>query len=85
MPAPNNPFKSAIHAGEMQIGCWLGLAEPYLAEISGSAGFDWVVVDCGVFYAFEFGSNVRLVFGSIFVVCLLFVICYLLFVICYLF
>ncbi len=45
MPAPKNPFKAAIHAGEMQIGCWLGLAEHYLAEISGSTGFDWVVVD----------------------------------------
>ncbi len=45
MPAPKNTFKAAIYAGEMQIGCWLGLAEPYLAEISGSAGFDWVVVD----------------------------------------
>ncbi|GLQ35172.1 2,4-dihydroxyhept-2-ene-1,7-dioic acid aldolase [Amylibacter marinus] len=45
MQIPKNPFKAAIHAGEMQTGCWLGLAEPYLAEISGSAGFDWVVVD----------------------------------------
>jgi 4-hydroxy-2-oxoheptanedioate aldolase len=45
MPAPHNPFKAAIGRGEMQIGAWLGLAEPYLAEISGSAGFDWVVVD----------------------------------------
>lgn len=45
MPAPHNPFKAALKAGDMQIGCWLGLAEPYLAEISGSAGFDWVVVD----------------------------------------
>lgn len=45
MPAPHNPFKAAIAKGEMQLGCWLGLAEPYLAEISGAAGFDWVVVD----------------------------------------
>ena len=45
MPAPRNPFKAAIAAGEVQIGCWLGLADPYVAEISAGAGFDWVVVD----------------------------------------
>ena len=45
MPAPKNSFKAALKAHEMQTGCWLGLADPYLAEISGSAGFDWVVVD----------------------------------------
>jgi len=45
MPAKKNPFKAALKSREMQIGCWLGLAQPYLAEISGSAGFDWVVVD----------------------------------------
>ncbi|MDE0984738.1 MAG: HpcH/HpaI aldolase/citrate lyase family protein [Yoonia sp.] len=45
MPAPKNSFKAAIQSGQMQIGCWLGLADPYIAEISGSAGFDWVVID----------------------------------------
>ncbi|MCH2164404.1 MAG: HpcH/HpaI aldolase/citrate lyase family protein [Marinovum sp.] len=45
MPAPHNPFKAALAKGELQIGCWLGLAEPYVAEISAGAGFDWVVVD----------------------------------------
>lgn len=45
MPAPHNPFKAAIRSGEMQIGCWLGMADPYLAEISAGAGFDWVGVD----------------------------------------
>lgn len=45
MPAPKNPFKHAIAKGELQLGCWLGLADPYIAEISASAGFDWVVVD----------------------------------------
>lgn len=44
MPVHKKPFKAAIHAGEMQIGCWLGLAEPYLVEISGSAGFDWILI-----------------------------------------
>ncbi|MCT4554052.1 MAG: aldolase/citrate lyase family protein [Pelagimonas sp.] len=45
MPAPHNPFKAALKAGQLQLGCWLGLADPYIAEISGSAGFDWLVVD----------------------------------------
>ena len=37
MPAPHNPFKAAIAKGELQIGCWLGLADAYVAEISASA------------------------------------------------
>jgi len=45
MPAPHNPFKFALSQNNMQLGCWLGLAEPYLAEISGTAGFDWLVLD----------------------------------------
>ncbi|MEM9578867.1 MAG: HpcH/HpaI aldolase/citrate lyase family protein [Pseudomonadota bacterium] len=45
MPAPHNPFKAALHRGTLQVGCWLGLADAYVAEISASAGFDWVVVD----------------------------------------
>ncbi|MGX9355070.1 aldolase/citrate lyase family protein [Roseobacteraceae bacterium S113] len=45
MPAPHNPFKAALARGELQLGCWLGLADPYVAEISAGAGFDWVVVD----------------------------------------
>lgn len=45
MPAPPNPFKQALGRSELQIGCWLGLADPYVAEISASAGFDWLLVD----------------------------------------
>lgn len=45
MPAPHNPFKHAIAAGQLQIGCWLGLADSYLAEISAGAGFDWLLLD----------------------------------------
>ncbi len=45
MPAPYNSFKHSIKAGKLQLGCWLGLADTYSAEISASAGFDWVVVD----------------------------------------
>ncbi len=45
MPAPVNPFKHAIASGQLQLGCWLGLADPYIAEISAGAGFDWLLVD----------------------------------------
>ena len=45
MPAPHNPFKKALAAGELQLGCWLGLADPYVAEISATAGFDWLLID----------------------------------------
>ncbi|MGB1209653.1 MAG: aldolase/citrate lyase family protein [Paracoccaceae bacterium] len=45
MPAPHNPFKQAIATGRLQLGCWLGLADPYVAEISAGAGFDWLLID----------------------------------------
>lgn len=45
MSAPANPFKLALARGEAQIGCWMSLAEPTCAEIMGTAGFDWLVVD----------------------------------------
>ena len=45
MPAPHNPFKNALKNGELQLGCWLGLADPYIAEISAGAGFDWLLLD----------------------------------------
>ncbi|WP_461404422.1 HpcH/HpaI aldolase family protein [Falsiruegeria mediterranea] len=45
MSAPANPFKQALARGETQIGCWMSLAEPACAEIMGTAGFDWLVVD----------------------------------------
>lgn len=45
MPAPHNPFKAALKKRELQIGCWLGLADPYVAEVSASAGFDWLTID----------------------------------------
>ncbi len=45
MPAPTNNFKSAINSGTLQVGCWLGLADPYVAEISAKAGFDWLLID----------------------------------------
>ncbi|MEM7061019.1 MAG: HpcH/HpaI aldolase/citrate lyase family protein [Pseudomonadota bacterium] len=45
MPAPQNTFKAEISKGELQLGCWIGLAEPYIAEISAGAGFDWLLID----------------------------------------
>lgn len=40
-----NRFKAALAEGRVQIGCWLGLADGYAAEIAGEAGFDWLVID----------------------------------------
>jgi 4-hydroxy-2-oxoheptanedioate aldolase len=45
MPAPINPFKAALKRGEIQWGCWLGLAAHSASEIMGTAGFDWLVID----------------------------------------
>ena len=40
-----NPFKKALAAKEPQVGLWLSMADPYLAEVSATAGFDWLLVD----------------------------------------
>lgn len=45
MPAPMNPLKKALNAGDTTFGCWLGLADPTAAEILGLAGFDWLLLD----------------------------------------
>ena len=45
MPAPKNSFKQALADGQRQIGCWMSFAEPAVAEIMGTCGFDWLVVD----------------------------------------
>ncbi len=44
MPA-HNPFKAALAARQAQIGLWLSMATPYLAEVSATAGFDWLLID----------------------------------------
>ncbi|ASP34213.1 aldolase/citrate lyase family protein [Labrenzia sp. VG12] len=46
MPAPVNAFKAALKNNDVQMGCWVGLADPYVAEITASAGFDWLLIDC---------------------------------------
>ncbi|UWQ45344.1 HpcH/HpaI aldolase/citrate lyase family protein [Leisingera aquaemixtae] len=45
MPAPKNTFKQALSQGKRQIGCWMSFAEASTAEIMGTCGFDWLVID----------------------------------------
>ena len=45
MPA-NNPFKTALAAGQPRIGLWLSMADPYLAEAAATCGYDWLLIDC---------------------------------------
>ncbi|MCL2656239.1 MAG: HpcH/HpaI aldolase/citrate lyase family protein [Betaproteobacteria bacterium] len=45
MQMPLNAFKRALHAGETQIGAFLGMCDPYAAEIMATAGFDWLMID----------------------------------------
>ncbi|OJA73638.1 2,4-dihydroxyhept-2-ene-1,7-dioic acid aldolase [Burkholderia ubonensis] len=45
MQMPSNPFKAALARGDAQIGLWLGLANPYSAEVVAGAGFDWLLID----------------------------------------
>ncbi len=40
-----NPFKAALAAKNAQVGLWLSMADPYLAEVSATAGFDWLLID----------------------------------------
>jgi 4-hydroxy-2-oxoheptanedioate aldolase len=45
MRTPANPFKQALASPGAQIGLWLGLADPYAAELCATAGFDWLLID----------------------------------------
>ncbi|MGZ5097805.1 MAG: aldolase/citrate lyase family protein, partial [Usitatibacter sp.] len=45
MDLPVNQFKSAIKAGQQQIGLWVSLANAYSTEIVAGAGFDWLLID----------------------------------------
>jgi 4-hydroxy-2-oxoheptanedioate aldolase len=42
---PRNAFKRALAAREPQIGLFLGMAEPYVADLVGGTGFDWLLID----------------------------------------
>jgi 4-hydroxy-2-oxoheptanedioate aldolase len=45
MPAPQNHLKRRLAAGETTFGCWLGMADPYAAEMAATCGFDWLLID----------------------------------------
>ncbi len=45
MPAPTNTLKQRFAAGDTTFGCWLSFAETAPAEVMGTAGFDWLVID----------------------------------------
>ncbi|GCL62886.1 4-hydroxy-2-oxoheptanedioate aldolase [Pseudaquabacterium pictum] len=45
MRTPANTFKQALTAPGARIGLWLGLADPYAAELCATAGFDWLLID----------------------------------------
>lgn len=45
MPAITNPFKRMLKNRHRAIGCWLGFGEAQCAEMLGTAGFDWLVID----------------------------------------
>ncbi|MEX0317895.1 MAG: HpcH/HpaI aldolase/citrate lyase family protein [Ruegeria sp.] len=45
MAAPTNTFKQALKRGDRLIGCWMSFAESNTAEIMGTTGFDWLVID----------------------------------------
>ena len=45
MPAPQNHLKRRLASGETLYGCWLGMADPYVAEMASTCGFDWLLID----------------------------------------
>lgn len=45
MELPVNRFKHAIQAGQQQVGLWVSLASPYVAETVAGSGFDWLLLD----------------------------------------
>lgn len=45
MPAPTNTMKARMQAGETTFGSWVSFGEPGAAEVMGTAGFDWLLVD----------------------------------------
>ena len=45
MELPKNRFKSALQAGQAQIGLWSSLSSSYTVEVIAGAGFDWLLLD----------------------------------------
>jgi 4-hydroxy-2-oxoheptanedioate aldolase len=45
MQIPVNTFKQALKESRVQIGLWVGVADPYAAEAIAGTGFDWLLID----------------------------------------
>ncbi len=45
MKLARNPFTHAIAAGDKQVGLWISLSSPYVAEVTAPAGYDWALID----------------------------------------
>lgn len=45
MQHPQNSFKLALAEHPTQIGLWIGLDDPYCAELCATAAFDWLLID----------------------------------------
>ena len=45
MQMPQNTFKRALLSGKRQIGLWVGMVDPAIAELLAGAGFDWLCLD----------------------------------------
>lgn len=45
MPAPENRLRARLASGATLHGCWLGMADAYVAEMAGTCGFDWLLID----------------------------------------
>jgi 4-hydroxy-2-oxoheptanedioate aldolase len=45
MEMPRNTFKRALREGRSQIGLWVGMADPSVADLLGGVGFDWLCLD----------------------------------------
>jgi 4-hydroxy-2-oxoheptanedioate aldolase len=45
MPAPENRLKARLRNGEATTGLWLSMANSYTAELAGTIGFDWLMID----------------------------------------
>ncbi len=45
MKLPQNTFRLALQEGIPQIGLWIGLADPYSAELLAGCDFDWLLID----------------------------------------
>ena len=45
MTLPEERFNRALAQGQPQFGLWAALADPYVAEVLATAGFDWLLID----------------------------------------